>query len=87
MTMKIYKNPFVSRRSYFIPVAPQKTGKCEAKATKGYSIEERDGKWELNSAAYYNFSLEREMPVVGEIEKDILKQAVIQCVLDKVTED
>lgn len=86
--MKIYKNPFVSRKSYFIPVSPARTAKMEAKATNGYIIEEDfEGKIDMRRGAYYNFSLEREMPVVGEISKTAIKNAVIQIVLAAVKED
>ena len=85
--MKIYKNPFVSRRSYFIPVAPQRVGKMEASATKGYAIEEINGEWNIRSGSYYNFSLKNEMPIVGNIDKKVLQRAVIDCGLDAVKGD
>lgn len=85
--MKIYKNPFVSRKSYFIPVSPARTAKMEAKATSGYIIEEWEGKINIRRGKYYNFSLEREMPVVGEVSREALKDAIIQIVLAAVKED
>lgn len=85
--MKIYKNPFVSRRAYFIPISPARTGRAEAKATNGYCIEECDGKFDIKRGTYYNFSLEREMPIVGEIENSLIKDAVIQLVLSRVREE
>ncbi|MEM0531492.1 hypothetical protein WGC32_14320 [Zongyangia sp. HA2173] len=85
--MKIYKNPFVSRRSYLIPIAPARTSKGECKATRGYIIEEIDGKWEFRNGEYYNISLKERMPVVGEVSKSILKNAIIQIVIDNVKEN
>ena len=84
--MKIYKNPFVQRRSYFIPVAPARTAKMEAKATNGYIIEEWQEKWEIRKGVYYNMSLEK-MPVAGKVSKEILKKAVIECVLAEIREE
>lgn len=85
--MKIYKNPFVTRKSYFIPIAPARTGKGEAKATMGYIIEEWEGKVNIRRGEYYNYSLDYEHPVVGEISEIDLKKAVIQIVLSAINED
>ena len=85
--MKIYKNPFVSRRSYFIPVSPARTAKMEAEATNGYIIEEEwEGKMDIRRGVYYNRDY-KGYPVVGEISKTALKDAVIQIVLAAVKED
>lgn len=85
--MKIYKNPLVSRKSYFIPTGPKRTGKCEASATNGYIVEEWNGKWEIKRGAYYNFSLKKEMPIVGKIAKSVLQNAIIQLILSEVSEE
>lgn len=82
--INIYKNPFVSRKSYFIPVAPRKTGKMEAKATRGYIIEEFEGNWTVRSGSYYNTSLKSEMPVVGNIDKQEIEKCVAQLVISKI---
>lgn len=82
--MKIYKNPFVARRSYFIAIAPARTGKMESKATQGYCIQEWQGQWEITRGNYYNISLRDEFYVVGEVSKKALMQAVIDLVLANV---
>lgn len=85
--MKIYKNPFVSRASYFIKTGVARTGKCEASASKGYSIEFIDGKWTVKEASYYDFSLKNEMPIVAENKvsiKSVVEKAILTAVLDSV---
>ena len=87
--MKIYKNPFVSRESYFVRTGPAKTGKCEASASNGYSVEFFNGKWEVRKAVYYNFSLTNELPVIAENKVSIdsvIKRAILNAVLDLVGE-
>ena len=44
------------------------------------------GKWKIRSGSYYNHTLNREMPVVGEVDRKKLKDAVIKCVLNAVKE-
>lgn len=82
--MKIYKNPFVSQESYFIPIGPARTAKGEAKATRGYIIEEFAGSWSIRSGAYYDHILQEKLEVVGEIKKQVLEDAVINCVLKEI---
>lgn len=83
--MKIYKNPFVSRESYFV-----KTGTARgrgAAASKGYIIEFWNGKWEVREGVYYDFSLKNEMPVVAEDRnsiKTVIERAILNAVLDLV---
>lgn len=80
--MKIYKNPWVSRESYFVKTGAAKSAKMEAAKSTGYSVDFWDGKWKVRKATYYNKSL-AEMPVVCENKVSI--QAVIgKAVLDAV---
>lgn len=82
--MTIYKNPFVSRESYFLALGSAKSAKMEAAKTRGYIIEEIDGKWNIRYGRFYNMSLENDMPVVANISEARLKGAVINLVLDAV---
>lgn len=80
--MKIYKNPWVTRESYFVKTGAAKSAKMEAAKSTGYSVDFWDGKWKVRKATYYNKSLD-EMPVVCENKVSI--QAVIEkAVLDAV---
>lgn len=40
--MKIYKNPWVTRESYFVKTGTAKSAKMEASKSSGYSIALRD---------------------------------------------
>lgn len=85
--MIVYKNPFVSRESYFVVTGVAKSAKMEASKSKGYAIDFIDGKWEVREACYYNNSLRSEMPIVGENRISIIsiiKRAVLDAVLDLV---
>lgn len=85
--MKIYKNPFVSRESYFVKTGKARTGEAEATASKGYSVEFIDGKWEVREAVYYDFSLRDELPIVAENKvsiKSVIEKAILNAVLDLV---
>ena len=80
--MKIYKNPWVTRESYFVKTGAARSAKMEAAKSTGYSVDFWDGKWKVRKATYYNKSLD-EMPVVCENKVSI--QAVIEkAVLDAV---
>ena len=80
--MKIYKNPWVTRESYFVKTGAVRSAKMEAAKSTGYSVDFWDGKWKVRKATYYNKSLD-EMPVVCENKVSI--QAVIEkAVLDAV---
>ena len=81
--MKIYKNIWTSRRNYFIPIGPERSMEMEAAKTGGYAIEEWQGKWKIRKAQYYNHTLS-EMPIVGEVRKETLQNAVIDYVLAKI---
>lgn len=85
--MKVYKNPFVSRESYFVRTAPARSAKMEASKSQGYSIDFWNGKWEVRKAEYYDHSLKNEMPVIAEdsVSVDIvIKSAILKAVLDLV---
>lgn len=80
--MKIYKNPWVTRESYFVKTGAARSAKMEAAKSTGYSVDFWDGKWKVRKATYYNKTL-AEMPVVCENKVSI--QAVIgKAVLDAV---
>ena len=87
--MKVYKNPFVSRESYFVKTGKAHSYKIEASKSKGYIIEFVDGKWEVREGCYYDFSLKNELPVIAENKvsiKSVIDRAVINAVLDLVGE-
>ncbi len=87
--MKIYKNPFVSRESYFVKTGKASTGKAEAAASTGYSIEFINGKWEVRKAVYYDFSLRGELPMIAENRvsiQGVIERAILNAVLDLVGE-
>ena len=86
--MKIYKNPWVTRESYFVKTGTAKSEKMEASKSSGYSIDFWDGKWVVRKTAYYNKSLS-EMPVVIENRTNIqaiIDQAILSAVLDLMGE-
>lgn len=78
--MKIYKNPWVTRESYFVKTSTAKSAKMEAAKSGGYSIDFWDGKWVVSKTAYYNKSLS-EMPVVCE------NRCSLQALIDKAIVD
>lgn len=87
--MKVYKNPFVSHKSYFVKTGKARTGRIEASASKGYIIEQIDSKWNVRTGVYYDFSLRKEMPVIAENRisiMGIIEKAVLDAVLDLVAE-
>ena len=87
--MKVYKNPFVSRESYFVKTGKAHSYKMEASKSKGYIVEFIGGKWEVREGCYYDFSLKNEMPVIAENKvsiKSVIDRAVINAVLDLVSE-
>ena len=83
--MVIYKNPYVSRESYFVRTGVARTGKAEASASTGWVVEFVDGKWQARKGAYYNRTLKYDFPVVAEnavsLETEI-ESAVINAVID-----
>ena len=87
--MKVYKNPFVSRKSYFVKTGKARTGRCEASASKGYINEQKNGKWTVRTGAYYDISLRGDMPVIAENRvsiMSIIEKAVLNAVLDLISD-
>ena len=87
--MEVYKNPYVSRESYFVKTGAGHSFKAEASKSKGYIIEFIDGKWEVRDGCYYDFSLKNELPVIAENKvsiKSIIDRAIINAVLDLIAE-
>ena len=82
--MKVYKNPWVARESYFVKTGTAKSARMEASKSSGYSIDFWDGKWVVRKTAYYNKSLS-EMPVVLE-NKCSLQARIDRAIVDTVLE-
>lgn len=80
--MKIYKNPWVTRESYFVKTGTAKSAKMEAAKSSGYSIDFWDGKWVVSKTAYYNKDLS-EMPVVCE-NRCSLQERINKTIVDTV---
>lgn len=80
--MKIYKNPWVSRESYFVRTGAAKSARMEASKSIGYSIDFWDGKWKVNKVVYYDKSI-AEMPVVCE-NKVSIHSAIDKAIIDTV---
>lgn len=62
--MKVYKDPFVTRESYFVKTGAL-SGSGYLSLVYGYSIDYLDGKWEVRKTRYHLGAL-AEMPVVAE---------------------
>lgn len=78
--MKIYKNPWVSRESYFVKTNSDRS------ITRGYSIDFWQGKWNVRKTSYYNSSLS-EMPVIFEDNRSfqtLLDKAIVNIILHNV---
>lgn len=82
--MKIYKNPWVTRESYFVKTGTAKSAKMEAAKSSGYSIDFWDGKWIVRKTTYYNKSLS-EMPVVCE-NRYSLQARIDKAIVDTILE-
>lgn len=82
--MKIYKNPYVTRESYFVKTGTAKSAKMEATKSSGYSIDFWDGKWVVRKTAYYDKTLS-EMPVVCE-NKCSLQARIDKAIVDTILE-
>lgn len=80
--MKIYKNPLVSRESYFVRTGAAKSARMEAPKSSGYSVDFWDGKWMVQKVVYYNKSI-AEMPVICE-NKVSIHSAIDKAVIDTV---
>lgn len=87
--MKVYKNPYVSRESYFVKTGKAFSYKAEGSKSKGYSIDFIDGKWIVSEVNYYDSSLRDELPVIAENKvsiKSVIDIAIVNAVLDLVGE-
>ena len=87
--MKIYKNPWVTRESYFVKTSAAKSTKMEAAKSAGYSVDFWNGKWIVRKAEYYNKSL-AEMPVVAQNRvsvQTVIDHAILNTVLTLVAEE
>lgn len=74
--MKVYKNPWVKRESYFV-----KTGE-DGLVTTGCSVELWNGKWNVWKTGYFTRDV-KMMPVVADIDlKDVFKDAILSAVHD-----
>lgn len=85
--MKIYKNPFVSRESYFVKTGKAFSYKSEASKSKGYIVEFLNGKWNVREGQYYDMSLRDEMPIIAENKvsvQRVIETAILNAVLDLV---
>ena len=85
--MKIYKNPFVSRESYFVKTGTAFSYKNEGSKSKGYAVEFIDGKWEVREATYYDSSLKFEMPIIAKSKvslQRVIDEAILKAVLESV---
>lgn len=86
--MKIYKNPYVERDSFFTKTGKANSARNEGSKSKGYSVDYWDGKWIVREATYYDSSL-MEMQIVAEnnisIQK-VVERAILDAILDAVGE-
>ena len=80
--MKIYKNPWVTRESYFVKTGAAESATMEAAKSIGYSIDFWNGKWVVRKTTYYNQSLS-EMPVVCE-NRCSLQARIDKAIVDAV---
>lgn len=83
--MKVYKNPWVSRESYFVKTGAS-SGAGYSSLVYGYSIDYWNGKWEVRKTKYHLGAL-AEMPVVAENRislqyciDDAIKEAILSAV-------
>lgn len=77
--MKVYKNPFVTRESYFVKTGAS-SGAGYSSLVYGYSIDYWNGKWEVRKTQYHLGAL-AEMPVVAE------NCISLQCCIDDAIKD
>ena len=85
--MKVYKNPFVSRESYFVKTGKAPSYASEGSKSKGYSIDFVDGKWQVRNAIYYDSALKNEMPIIAKNNvsiQTIIERAILNAVLDLI---
>ncbi|MBR5485995.1 MAG: hypothetical protein IKV41_05740 [Oscillospiraceae bacterium] len=85
--MKVYKNPFVSWECYFVRTGKAFSHKNEASKSNGYVVECFNGKWEVRTGCYYDFSLRDEMQIVAENRisiQSVIDEAILNAVLQTV---
>ena len=72
--IKMYQNKWAGHETYFVPLHPVRTRKCESSAVGGYEIICIGGVWKCKKGSYYTHSLrdKEHFPVVGEVKIDIL---------------
>ena len=80
--MKIYKNPWVTRESYFVKTGAAKSAKMEAAKSSGYSIDLWEGKWIVRKTTFYNKDL-LEMPIICE-NRCSLQAQIDKAILDTI---
>jgi len=80
--MKVYKNPWVTRESYFVKTGVAKSAKMEARKSNGYSIDFWEGEWIVRKSTIYDKSL-TEMPIVFE-NRVALQSYIDKAILDTV---
>ena len=86
--MIIYKNPWVSRESYFVKTGAAHSAKMESAKSSGYSVDFWNGEWIVRKAVYYNNSL-KEMPVIINNRVSFLSEvdkAIVSIILGFVAE-
>lgn len=80
--MKVYKNPWVTKESYFVKTGVAKSAKMEARKSNGYSIDFWEGEWIVRKSTIYDKSL-TEMPIVFE-NRVALQSYIDKAILDTV---
>ena len=79
--MKVYKNPFVTRESYFVKTGAS-SGAGYSSLVYGYSIDYWNGKWEVRKTQYHLGAL-AEMPVVAE-NRIALQRCIDEAIKDAI---
>lgn len=77
--MIIYKNPWVSRESYFVKTGAAPSAPMEPAKSSGYSVDFWNGEWHVRKTTYYNNTI-NGMPIIvinrvsflSEVDKAIL---------------
>lgn len=81
--MKIYRNPWVSRPSYFVPTSSVRQEPGLNKKVDGIVIDKWSDEWTVRKGCYYAHDLP-DMPLVFEnrvsIQK-VIKETILQTVL------
>lgn len=88
--MKIYRNPFVSYPCYFVKAGAGWSRRGEASKSKGYRVEQHDGKWICRNGGYYDDTIRNELILVAENRESIhkvIENVVIDTVLQLVKEN